>query len=50
VIELLGDDVLRRRIAKQARESVLGRTWQRNNDKLLEHYATAISEQKARKA
>jgi phosphatidylinositol alpha 1,6-mannosyltransferase len=50
VIELLGDDVLRRRIAKQARESVLGRTWERNNDKLLEHYSAAISEQKARKA
>ena len=50
LVELIGDDVLRRRIAKQARESVLGRTWERNNDKLLEHYASAISEQKARKA
>jgi phosphatidylinositol alpha 1,6-mannosyltransferase len=50
LIELLGDDVLRRRIAKQARESVLGRTWERNNDKLLEHYRTAISDQKVKKA
>jgi phosphatidylinositol alpha 1,6-mannosyltransferase len=50
LIELLGDDVLRRRIARQARESVLGRTWERNNDKLLEHYRSAISEQKAKKA
>jgi len=50
VLELLGDDVLRRRIAKQARESVLGRTWESNNDKLLDHYSAAISEQKARKA
>ena len=50
LLELIGDDVLRRKIAKNARESVLGRTWQRNNAKLLEHYAEAISEQKARKA
>jgi phosphatidylinositol alpha 1,6-mannosyltransferase len=50
LLELLEDDVLRRRIAKQARESVIGRTWERNNDKLLEHYTVAISDQKAKKA
>lgn len=50
LLELLGDEVLRRRIAKQARESVMGRTWERNNDKLLEHYSAAISDQKAKKA
>lgn len=49
LLELIGDDVLRRRIAKQARDSVLGRTWERNNDQLLEHYSSAISAQKARK-
>jgi phosphatidylinositol alpha 1,6-mannosyltransferase len=50
LIELVGDEALRRRIAKQARESVLGRTWERNNDKLLEHYQTAITKQKGGKA
>jgi phosphatidylinositol alpha 1,6-mannosyltransferase len=50
LLELLGDEVLRRRIAKQARESVMGRTWERNNDKLLEHYQVAISNQKAKNA
>ncbi len=50
LIELVGDEVLRRRIAKQARESVLGRTWERNNDKLLEHYQTAITRQKGGRA
>jgi phosphatidylinositol alpha 1,6-mannosyltransferase len=50
LLELLGDEGLRRKIAKQARESVVGRTWERNNDKLLEHYRVAISDQKAKKA
>ncbi|MCX8529733.1 MAG: glycosyltransferase family 1 protein [Rhodoluna sp.] len=49
LIELLGDEVLRRRIAKQARESVLGRTWERNNDRLLEHYQNAIQDAKVRR-
>ena len=47
---LLGDPKLRKRIARQARESVMERTWARNNDKLLEHYRVAISDQKAKKA
>lgn len=50
LLELLGDEGLRRKIAKQARESVVGRTWERNNDKLLEHYQVAISNQKAKNA
>jgi len=48
LVELVGDEALRRRIAKQARESVLGRTWERNNDKLLEHYQTAIQAAKVK--
>ncbi len=50
LLKLLEDPTLRKRIAKQARESVLGRTWERNNDKLMQHYQTAIAEQKAKKA
>jgi len=46
VAELLEDENLRRRIAKQARESVIGRTWERNNDRLLEHYQNAIQDAK----
>lgn len=47
---LLSDAKLRKRIARQARESVMERTWARNNDKLLEHYRIAISDLKAKKA
>lgn len=47
---LLSDAKLRKRIARQARESVMERTWARNNDKLLEHYRVAISDLKAKKA
>ena len=50
LMALLGDPKLRKRIARQARESVMERTWARNNDKLLEHYRVAISDQKAKKA
>jgi len=50
LLELLGDEGLRRKIAKQARESVVGRTWERNNATLLEHYQVAISNQKAKNA
>ena len=46
VLELVNDDVLRRRISKQARESVLGKSWNLNNGLLLEHYSTAILEAK----
>lgn len=50
LMTLLSDPKLRKRIARQARESVMERTWARNNDKLLEHYRLAISDQKAKKA
>lgn len=50
LLELLADPVLRRRIAVQARESVMGRTWERNNDKLMEHYRSAIEAQKIKRA
>jgi phosphatidylinositol alpha 1,6-mannosyltransferase len=50
LLKLLADPKLRKRIARQARESVMERTWARNNDKLLEHYRVAISDQKAKKA
>ncbi len=50
LLELLGDEGLRRKVAKQARESVVGRTWERNNATLLEHYQVAISNQKAKNA
>ncbi len=50
LMTLLSDQKLRKRIARQARESVMERTWARNNDKLLEHYRLAISDQKAKKA
>lgn len=47
---LLNEPKLRLKIAKQARASVLDRTWQRNNDKLLGHYRDAIAEQKLKRA
>jgi phosphatidylinositol alpha 1,6-mannosyltransferase len=50
LLKLLADEKLRKRIARQARESVMERTWARNNDKLLEHYQVAITDQKAKKA
>jgi phosphatidylinositol alpha 1,6-mannosyltransferase len=50
LLKLLADPKLRKRIARQARESVMERTWARNNDKLLEHYQVAITDQKAKKA
>ena len=49
LMNLLSDPKLRKRIARQARESVMERTWARNNDKLLEHYRLAISDLKAKK-
>jgi phosphatidylinositol alpha 1,6-mannosyltransferase len=45
---LLGDPRLRKRIARQARASVMERTWARNNDKLLAHYNEAIAAQKSK--
>lgn len=47
---LIEDPKLRKRIARQARESVLDRTWARNNDKLLAHYSDAIAAQKSKNA
>jgi phosphatidylinositol alpha 1,6-mannosyltransferase len=45
---LLGDPRLRKRIARQARASVMERTWARNNDKLIAHYNEAIAAQKSK--
>lgn len=50
LMRLLADPKLRKRIARQARESVIDRTWQRNNDKLLGHYSEAIAAQKHKSA
>lgn len=44
LMQLVSDSKLRTRIARQARASVLDRTWQRNNDKLLGHYNSVIDE------
>lgn len=48
VLQLIEDPKLRKRIAHQARASVLDRTWQRNNDKLFEHYAAVMIDEKSR--
>lgn len=40
---LLADDELRHRIGRQARRSVEGKSWGRNNDELIEHYRLALS-------
>jgi glycosyltransferase involved in cell wall biosynthesis len=48
VLQLIEDPKLRKRIADQARASVLDRTWQRNNDKLFEHYAAVMTDEKSR--
>lgn len=50
LMSLIEDPNLPKRIARQARESVLDRTWARNNDKLLAHYRDAIAAQKSKNA
>ena len=44
LMQLVSDANMRKRIARQGRASVLDRTWQRNNDKLLGHYNSVIDE------
>ena len=50
VNELLSDDALRAQIGEQARRSVLKKSWEANNAKLLDYYARAIELNALKKA
>jgi phosphatidylinositol alpha 1,6-mannosyltransferase len=50
VKELLADDTLRAQIGEQARRSVLKKSWEANNAKLLDYYARAIELNALKKA
>jgi len=47
---LLADDTLRAQIGEQARRSVLKKSWEANNAKLLDYYARAIELNALKKA
>lgn len=42
VSRLVADDVLRRQVSQQARNAVLGKTWENNNERLLAYYERAL--------
>lgn len=50
VADLLADDLLRARIAENARRSVLKKSWEANNGVLLEHYVRAMNIMAANKS
>jgi phosphatidylinositol alpha 1,6-mannosyltransferase len=42
VTRLVTDDVLRRQLSQKARKAVLGKTWEKNNERLLAYYERAV--------